>query len=145
MFLLDTNVVSELRKVKSGKADKNVQAWSFKIDPQLLYVSSITIHEIELGVRMAERSDKAKGCVLRKWMQEHVLPAFDGRVLAVDKQVALVSAGYHVPNPKPFRDTLIAATALVHGMTVITRNTSDFCLEGVKVLNPWNCSALAKN
>ncbi|PCJ31665.1 MAG: VapC toxin family PIN domain ribonuclease [Moraxellaceae bacterium] len=138
MYLLDTNVISELRKVKSGKANKNVQAWSLEVDSQLLYVSSITIHEIELGILMADRSDEVKGQVLRKWMNEHVLPAFEGRILSVDKQVALVSAGYHVPDPRPYRDTLIAATALVHGMTVITRNTGDFCLDGLKTLNPWD-------
>ena len=140
MYLLDTNVVSELRKVKSGKADKNVQAWSLEVDPQLLFISSIVVHEIELGVLLAERSDKAKGLVLRKWMNEHVLPTFEGRILSVDKQVVLVSAKYHVPNPKPYRDTLIAATAVSHGMIVVTRNTDDFQLDGVKLINPWGYS-----
>jgi len=138
MYLLDTNVVSELRKVKSGKADKNVQAWSFQVDPQLMYVSSITVHELELGILLAERADNIKGRILRRWMTEHVLPAFDGRILSVDKSVVLVSAKYHVPNPKLYRDTLIAATAVVHNMTVVTRNTDDFCLNKVKILNPWN-------
>ena len=140
MYLLDTNVVSELRKVKSGKADNNVQTWSFEVDPQLLFVSSITIHEIELGVLLAERSDESKGLVLRKWMNEHVLPTFEGRILSVDKQVVLVSAKYHVPNPKPYRDTLIAATAVSHGMIVVTRNIDDFQLDGVKLINPWDYS-----
>ncbi|PID43462.1 MAG: VapC toxin family PIN domain ribonuclease [Proteobacteria bacterium] len=137
MYLLDTNVVSELRKVKSGKADEHVEAWSLTVSPKQLYLSVIVIHEIELGILMAERSDFTKGRVLRKWMNEYVLPAFDGRILSVDQQIALVSAGYHVPDPKPYRDTLIVATALVHGMTVVTRNTHDFCLTGVKKINPW--------
>jgi predicted nucleic acid-binding protein len=140
MYLLDTNVVSELRKVKSGKADKNVQDWSFQVDPQLLYISSIVIHEIELGILLAERSDKTKGRVLRKWMTEHVIPTFKDRILSVDSDVAMISAKYHVPDPKPYRDTLIAATAVVHGMTVVTRNISDFCLNNVKTLNPWDYS-----
>ncbi len=138
MYLLDTNVVSELRKVKSGKADKNVRCWSFQVDPQLLYLSSISIHEIELGILMAERSDEVKGQVLRMWMIEHVLPSFEGRILSIDKQIAMISAKYHVPNPKPYRDTLIAATAVSHSMVVVTRNTQDFCLDRVKTLNPWN-------
>tara|TARA_R110001592_G_scaffold341474_1_gene630555 strand:+ start:27062 stop:27484 length:423 start_codon:yes stop_codon:yes gene_type:complete len=137
MYLLDTNVISELRKVKSGKADKHIESWSFQVDPQLLYVSSIVIHEIELGILLAERSDRAKGKVLRKWMSEHVLPAFDGRILSVDKDVVLVSAKYHVPDPKPYRDTLIAASAVVHDMTIVTRNVGDFNLDGLKVFNPW--------
>jgi len=137
MYLLDTNVVSELRKVRSGRADKNVENWSFQVDPQLLYVSSIVIHEIELGILLAERSDNSKGKVLRKWMSEHVLPTFDGRILPVDKEVVLVSAKYHVPDPKPYRDTLIAASAVVHDMTVVTRNVGDFNLDGLKVFNPW--------
>lgn len=138
MYLLDTNVVSELRKVKSGKADPKVRDWSLQVDAQLLYVSAITIHEIELGILMAERADPAKGALLRKWMTNHVLPAFEGRIIAVDKDVALLSASYHVPNPRPYRDTLIAATAVVHGLTVVTRNAGDFCLDGVRVLNLWS-------
>ncbi|PCJ50319.1 MAG: VapC toxin family PIN domain ribonuclease [Gammaproteobacteria bacterium] len=138
MYLLDTNVISELRKIKSGKADENVQNWSFHIDPQLMYVSSITIHELELGILLAERTDQAKGRILRKWMNEHVIPAFENRILSVDKNVVLVSAKYHVPDPKPYRETLIAATAVVHNMTVVTRNTGDFSLDKVKTLNPWN-------
>lgn len=138
MYLLDTNVISELRKVKSGKADKNVQKWSFQVAPQLMYVSSITIHELELGILLAERADKSKGGMLRKWMTEHVLPTFENRVISVDKNVVLVSAKYHVPDPKPYRDTLIAASSVVHNMTVVTRNTTNFCLDKVKTLNPWN-------
>lgn len=137
MFLLDTNVVSELRKVKSGKADKNVEHWSYQVAPQLLYVSSIVIHEIELGVLMAERSDPKKGAILRAWMNDYVLPAFGERILPVDKDVVLVSAKYHVPDPKPYRDTLIAATAIVHNMTIVTRNVDDFRLGGLKIINPW--------
>ncbi len=140
MYLLDTNVVSELRKVKSGKADSNVQHWSSQVDAELLYVSSIVIHEIELGILLAERSDKAKGKILRQWMSEHVLPTFDGRILPVDKDVVLVSAKYHVPDPKPYRDTLIAATASVHDMTIVTRNVSDFSLDNIKIINPWEQS-----
>lgn len=137
MYILDTNVISELRKVKSGKADSNVKAWSDSVDPLLMYVSSITIHELELGILLTERSDLQKGKMLRRWMTEHVLPVFENRIIVVDKDVVLRSAKYHAPDPKPYRDTLIAASAVVHSMTVVTRNISDFQLEDVKALNPW--------
>lgn len=138
MYLLDTNVVSELRKVRAGKSDKNVARWSDSVDATQLYLSVVTIQELEIGVLSAERRDTIQGALLRTWMDQNVLPAFDGRILEVDARVAICSAGLHVPDPKPFRDGLIAATALVHGLTVVTRNTSDFRTTGVELLNPWD-------
>ena len=137
MYLLDTNVVSEMRKIRLGKADPNVSAWADSVEASDLYLSAISIHELELGVLLAERRDAAQGALLRKWLTEQVLPAFAGRILDVDTVVAQRSAGLHVPDPRPFRDGLIAATALVHGMTVVTRNVDDFHASGVTVLNPW--------
>lgn len=138
MYLLDTNVVSELRKVASGKADKNVIAWSQQVNADLLFISSIVLHELELGILLAERNDPKKGSILRRWMVECVLPSFEKRILVVDKEVALLSATFHVPKPKPYRDTLIAASAMVNKMTVVTRNVADFNLTGLKVFNPWD-------
>ena len=138
MYLLDTNVVSELRKVSQGKADPNVTAWDASVDASDLYLSVITVQELEIGVRLAERRDAAQGALLRTWLNSHVLPAFDGRILDVDTAVALRSAALHVPNPCAVRDGLIAATALVHGMAVVTRNVSDFEPTGVSVVNPWD-------
>lgn len=137
MFLLDTNVVSELRKVRAGRADARVAAWADAVDAADLYLSVISLQELEIGVLLAERRDSAQGAVLRTWLDEHVVPAFDGRVLVVDAAVARRSARLHVPNPRPLRDGLIAATALVHGMTVVTRNASDFAPTGVPTLDPW--------
>ena len=137
MFLLDTNVVSELRKVRSGKADTNVAAWADSVDAGALYLSVITIQELEMGVLLAERKDGTQGEVLRAWFNGHVLPAFEGRILPVDTAVALRSARLHVPDPRPVRDGLIAATAIVHGMQVVTRNTADFGPTGVDTINPW--------
>lgn len=138
MYLLDTNVVSELRKVRLGKADKNVAAWADGVEAANLYLSVITVQELEVGVLLAERRDPSQGALLRTWLDTQVLPAFDGRILAVDGAVAQRSARLHVPeDPRPVRDGLIAATALVHGMTVVTRNVSDFEPTGVAVLNPW--------
>ena len=138
MYLLDTNVVSELRKVRAGKADRHVADWADGIDAGDLYVSVITLQELEIGVLLAERRDPSQGAVFRAWLNGHVLPAFAGRILVVDTAVAQRSARLHVPDPRPVRDALIAATALVHGMTVVTRNVADFEPTGVAVLNPWD-------
>lgn len=137
MFILDTNVVSELRKAKSGKADTNVTAWAASVPAGRLFLSAITILELETGVLMVERRDPTQGTVLRAWLDSHVLPAFAGRVLAVDTAVAQRCARLHVPDRRAERDALIAATALVHGMTVVTRNVADFDLTGASLLDPW--------
>ena len=138
MFVLDTNVVSELRKVHLGRADANVAAWADSVNAADLYLSVITLQELEIGVLLAEHRDPKQGAVFRTWLNNHVLPAFEGRILPVDTAVALRCTKQHVPNPRPFRDGLIAATALVHGMTVVTRNLADFEGTGVAMLNPWD-------
>jgi len=137
MYLLDTNVVSELRKVRVGKADAHVADWADSIDASDLYLSVITIHELEIGVLLAERRDPSQGAEFRAWLNGHVLPAFTGRILAIDTVVAQRSARLHVPDPRPVRDGLIASTALVHGMVVVTRNVADFAPTGVATFNPW--------
>ncbi len=137
MFILDTHVVSELRKAKAGKADRNVTVWAASVSPGSLFLSVITILELETGILLVERRDPAQGSVLRAWMDGHVLPTFSGRVLAVDTAVSLCCARLHVPDPRADRDALIAATAQVHGMTVVTRNVADFEPTGVRTFNPW--------
>lgn len=137
-FILDTNVVSELRKVSSGKADPNVAQWAHNVSASELYLSAITIQELEIGVALMERKDTAQGALLRNWLDHHVMPAFSGRILPIDTAVAQRSAALHVPHPQPLRDSLIAATALVHGMAVVTRNVADFRASGVQLVNPWN-------
>lgn len=137
MYVLDTNVVSELRKVRAGKADPNVTAWICTVDAANLFLSSITVLELELGVLSRLRKDAVQGRLLRTWLDHHVLPEFSDRVLPVDTAVALRCARLHVPDPRGERDALIAATALVHGMTVVTRNVSDFESTGVGLVDPW--------
>lgn len=138
MFVLDTNVVSELRKVRSGKAALEVAEWASGIPSGQLFVSAITIHELEHGVLLAERTDPSKGAVLRRWLDDSVAAAFDQRVLAVDERVARRAAALHVPDPAPFRDALIGATALVHRMTLVTRDTKDFGrFDGLDIIDPW--------
>jgi predicted nucleic acid-binding protein len=138
MFLLDTTVISELRKAGDGKADTNVVAWLAAVDAATFYLSAITLMELELGILLLERRDTAQGARLRSWMGSHVLPEFSDRTLPVDAAVSLRCAGLHVPDPRPERDAFIAATALVHGMTIVTRNVADFAPMGVSIINPWD-------
>ncbi|MDR3509304.1 MAG: type II toxin-antitoxin system VapC family toxin [Caulobacteraceae bacterium] len=138
MYLLDTNVVSELRKAKAGKADPNVTAWAASLPAASLFISAITILELELGVLQIERRDAAQGAILRAWLDHGVLPAFSGRVIDIDTQIARRCAGLHVPDPRGERDALIAASALVHSLTVVTRNVIDFAPTGAPTLNPWS-------
>ena len=137
MYVLDTNVVSELRKIRTNKADTNVVSWFSGQASTNLFISVVTIIEIEKGVLQKERSDKEQGKILRDWFENKVLPAFDERILPVDLKVARACASLHVPYPKSEGDALIAATALAYNMTVITRNVSDFDATGVKIINPW--------
>jgi toxin FitB len=141
MFVLDTNVVSELRKAKAGKADRNVAEWASKVPVDSLFVSAITILELETGVLLVQRRDPRQGALLRAWLDQYVLPAFTGRVLPVDTAVAQRCAALHVPDPRSDRDALIAATALVHHMTVVTRNVADFAATRAPLLNPWDAVA----
>lgn len=137
MFVLDTNVVSELRRVRAGKADPNLAAWADSVDAAELFISAITLMELELGVLAIERKDVAQGAVLRAWLDQHVVPEFSERTLPIDAAVARRCARLHVPDRRGERDALIAATALVHGMTVATRNVAHFAPTGVAIVNPW--------
>ena len=137
MFMLDTNVISELRKVGDGRADPKVVAWLSGVDAARLYLSAITVLEIELGILRVDRRDPDQGARLRTWMDRHVMPEFADRILPVDASTALRCARLHVPDPRADRDAYIAATALVHGMTVVTRNSADFEPTGCRLLNPW--------
>lgn len=135
MFLLDTNVVSELRK---RNADPRVRAWAEHQRGDELFLSAITVYELEIGVQRIERRDAQQGAALRRWLDEQVLPAFDGRILPVDAKTATRAGSVQVPEPRPERDCLIAATALVHSLTLVTRNCRDFHPMGVAMHNPWD-------
>lgn len=141
MLLLDTNVVSELRKVASGRADPNVAVWSETIDPAETFISSVILHELEIGVRLVEHNDPAAGKVLRHWLENTVLATFPGRILPLDEAAAVQAAKWHVPNPRPINDAYIAAVAFTRRMTLVTRNVKDFEGMGVDLLNPWNVPA----
>ena len=136
-YLLDTNVVSEMRRILTGKGDLAVERWANSVQAVDLHLSAITVEELEIGVLRVERRDPFQGRLLRAWLDGYALPAFAGRILPIDLEIALRSAQLHVPDPHPVRDGLIAATALLHGMTVVTRNTTHFELTGATILNPW--------
>ena len=135
MFILDTNVVSELRK--GNKAHRSVKMWAQALPSASLYLSVVSILELEIGILLLERRDPQQGGILRAWMDGRVLPSFSGRILPIDTAVAQRCAVLHVPNPRSDRDALIAATALVHGMTVVSRNVSHFQPTGGGIVNPW--------
>jgi predicted nucleic acid-binding protein len=136
MYLLDTNVISELRK-KPGRIDANVLAWSEGVHPLDQYISVVTLQELETGVLLLDRHDPAQANMLRHWLETMLRPAFAKRILPVTQEVALRNAQFHIPDPHPYRDSLIAATAFVHGLIVVTRNVTDFRRTGVRMVNPW--------
>lgn len=135
MYLLDTNVVSELRRGR--RADPQVAAWAAAMQGASTFLSVVTIFEIERGILLIERRDPGQAGSLRRWFETRVLADFEGRILPIDAAVARRCAALHVPDPLPDRDALIAATALVHGMIVATRDVDDFVRTGVPLLNPW--------
>ena len=136
MYIFDTNVVSELRRPE--KANRKVLAWAVGVPNSSVFLSVITIMEVEFGALSIARRDSAQGRILRAWIDDNILPRFAGRILPVDTEVARRCAGLHIPDPRAERDALIAATALTHRMTVVTRNVSDFAGMNVQTLNPWS-------
>ncbi len=137
MFLLDTNVVSELRKVGANKADAQVARWAKTIPGAHTFISAVTVFELERGVLQMERRDPMQGNVLRRWLNDYVLVNYAGRIIPFDVGIARRCAFLHVPNPKSDYDAIIATTALEHSLTVVTRNVEDFEGMGVELLNPW--------
>lgn len=137
MYLLDTNVLCEVRKLEARRGNARVGSWIRQHVRSDLYLSVIIPLEIERGVLLLKRRDPHQADALRRWLATVVLVEFRDRLLPIDLRVALACAPLHVPDPRPDRDALIAATALVHGMTVVTRNVADFQPMGVSVVNPW--------
>lgn len=138
MILLDTNVVSELRRASTGRIDPNVAAWTASIDALPLSISVLTIMELRKGVLAKQRHDPAQATVLERWLDHNVRVRFQLAILPVDDAVAERCAALHVPIERAPIDALIAATALVHNLTLATRNVRDFAGTGVRLVNPWD-------
>lgn len=135
MYLFDTNVLSELRV--PDRANEAVWLWANQIHTDDVHISVISILEIEMGILRAERKDALKAKKFRIWRDNYILPTFEQRILNINTDICLACAKLHIPNPSPERDAFIGATALVHDMTLVTRNTKDFENTGVKLINPW--------
>jgi predicted nucleic acid-binding protein len=137
MYVLDTNVISELRKGRTGRIAPPVKVWFEPVALSACYLSTITIQEIETGILLLEGRDPAQAAAIRRWLEQTILYDFKDRILPVDISVARVCAQLHVPVTRPYRDALIAATAMAHGMTVVTRNVKHFAEMSVRFLDPW--------
>ena len=135
MFLVDTNVISALRRPES--APQALRAWAEATPAMDLYISAMSVYELELGILRIERRDSAQGRMLRNWFTRSVLAQFRDQILPVDSVIATRCAALHVPDPRPERDSFIAATALVHRFVLVTRNVRDFEPMGVEILNHW--------
>ena len=133
MYLLDTNVVSEMKRISAGHGNAQVAHWFGQVEDSALYLSAITVLELELGCLLMERRDKLQGEILRRWLSG-LMARYHDRIIAIDTAVATRTAALHVPNP---RDALIAATALTHRFAVVTRNVGDFSIKDLTVINPW--------
>jgi toxin FitB len=135
--LLDTNVVSELRKTNQPHVNASVVRWSRTFAAADFCISVMTLMEIEIGVLRLERRDPAQGSALRGWFENYVLRGFEGRILDIDARIVRKASLLHVPDPKPDRDAFIGATASAHSLTLATRNVRDFAAMGIDLLNPW--------
>lgn len=135
MYLLDTDVLSASRRPE--KAAPRFAAWVAESDPREMYLSAVSLLEVRVGALRIARRDGAQASVLDLWIRDHVLRRFQGRILPFDEETASRCAPLHVPDPRPERDAMIAATALHHGMILVTRNARDFAAMGVPYLNPW--------
>ena len=138
MYILDTNVISEFRKIGNNTCHPNVLSWSNTIDVPLLYLSVITLMELEIGCLSLTRRDVEQATILRTWISDYVLTAFHGRILPFDQPSAQKCAALHVPDRKSERDAMIAAIALHSDFTLVTRNIRDFVGTGVRIINPWD-------
>ena len=139
MYLFDTNILSEIRKINDPKTPPQFTAWFDSIDLDRCHLCVITLLEIEQGIlRVQHRGDEAQFLRLQQWLNDTVIPTFDQRILPIDRHTARICARLHVPDQRPYNDALIAATAIRHDLTLVTRNVRDFAELNVPLLNPFS-------
>lgn len=137
MYLLDTNIISESRKLGTAKVDPHAANWFAVVDVETTFVSAMTIFELERGVKQMERRDTVQGAVLRRWFDDQIMTSYEHRTLPLSRDVALICAGLHIPDPKSERDAWIAATAINAELTLVSRNVGDFANMDVSLINPF--------
>ena len=137
MYLLDTNIISELKKLDSGKIHPHVQRWAYSINLMQTKISVVSITEIRTGILSLTRKDQAQAASLDNWFTNRLLPAYRTRTLSVDTEVALICAQLHIPAKRPINDAYIAATAIAHNLTPVTRNVRDFQGLPLMLENPF--------
>ena len=137
MFLLDTNIISESRKLGTLRVDQKAALWLASVDVEASFISAMTLFELERGVQQMERRDAKQGAVLRRWLDDQIMVTYENRTLPLSRDVALICASLHIPDPKSERDAWIAATAINAELTLVSRNVSDFANMGVMLLNPF--------
>ena len=137
MYLLDTNLISEIRKMPKGKCGQGVEQWVKTTSQNLMFTSAVVLMELERGILAMERKDMAQGTMLRTWFEKDVLPAFQSKILSVNEQTAHICAKLHIPDHAHENDAWVAASAIQHNLVLVTRNTDDFARTGVRLLNPF--------
>lgn len=137
MYLLDTETTAELRKASMRRGDRGLREWAAAVDVSDVYLSAITLQELEIGVRLSERDDPKRGAVMRDWITRQVIHHLSARVLPIDAAVALKAAELHRQSIWTLSHAFIAATASVHGLSVVTRSVASFSDAGVNIVNPW--------
>jgi toxin FitB len=138
MFLLDTNIISESRKLGTSRIDPRAALWFAQVDVETSFISAMTLFELERGVGQMERRDAKQGAVLRRWLDDQIMTIYENRTLPLSREVALICAGLHIPDPKSERDAWIAATAIDAGLALVSRNRGDFAHMGVRLINPFD-------
>ena len=137
MYLLDTNIIFELKKLDSGKIHPQVQRWAYSINLMQTKISVVSITEIRTGILSLARKEQAQAASLDNWFTNRLLPAYRTRTLSVDTEVALICAQLHIPTKRPINDAYIAATAIAHNLTPVTRNVRDFQGLPLMLENPF--------